>query len=171
VVKIASPLGCFDLQISVGSNNVVIIDEACVLGHLRIYANDGAVVKIGKGAGFNGLVRLLLHEPRTITIGDGCLISGDTDITVSDMHSIVDLTTGNRVNPARDVTIQDRVWIGQRCIILKGTVIGQGSIVGAGSVVTSSIPENCIASGVPAQVKRSNVTWVQELLPGTADSR
>ena len=40
------------------------------------------------------------------------------------------------------VVIEDNVFIGARCIILKGVTIGENSIVGAGSVVTKSIPAN-----------------------------
>ena len=40
------------------------------------------------------------------------------------------------------VVIGGNVFIGARCIILKGVTIGENSIVGAGSVVTKSIPAN-----------------------------
>ena len=159
------PVFASGLVISVGSGNRIQIAEGCNLGDLFVYAGDGASVHIGPGTGFNARVRLLLHEPRTISIGAGCLFGGDTDITVSDMHSIVDEQTGRRINPARDIRIGDRVWIGWRCIVLKGATIEEGSIIGAGAVVTGHIPARCLAVGVPAKVTKTSVTWRYELLP------
>lgn len=86
------------------------------------------------------------------------------DISVSDIHSIVDLATGARINPARDIQVGERVWVGQRVLILKGSQIGDGSIIGAGSVVTGTIPKNVIAAGAPARVIRQGVTWRGELI-------
>ena len=50
------------------------------------------------------------------------------------------------------VTIEDDVWIGTNCIILKGVTIGARSVIGAGSVVTKNIPADCIAAGNPCRV-------------------
>ena len=52
------------------------------------------------------------------------------------------------------VIIEDTVFIGAKCIILKGVTIGQNSIVGAGSVVTKSIPADEIWGGNPAKFIR-----------------
>jgi len=132
--------------------------------NLFIHAAKGAVLRIGRQTGFNGTVRLLMHEPATLTIGDGALFGSDVDVTISDMHSIIDVSTGRRLNPPRDVRIGNRVWIGQRCMILKGVDIGDGAAIGAGSVVTRSIPGNCVAAGNPAHVVRQNATWDFRLL-------
>lgn len=51
-----------------------------------------------------------------------------------------------------DISIEDNVWIGEHSVILSGVTIGKNSIIGANSVVTKSIPENCMAAGVPAEV-------------------
>lgn len=41
-------------------------------------------------------------------------------------------------------------------MVLKGARIGDNAVVGAGSVVTSDVPGNAVAAGVPARV----VGWV-----------
>ena len=52
------------------------------------------------------------------------------------------------------VSIGDDTWIGGGVVICPGVSIGQRCIIGAGSVVTRSIPDDCLAAGNPAQVKR-----------------
>jgi acetyltransferase-like isoleucine patch superfamily enzyme len=147
-----------------GSNCKVRIGVGCSLGNLFIHAMDRGEVIIGSRSGFNGSVRLLLHEPGRITIGEGCLFAGEVDVTISDMHSIVDVITGQRVNPARDVVLEDRIWVGQRVTILKGSHIGKGSIIGACSLVSGEVPPNCVAAGIPAKAIRTGVTWRHELI-------
>ena len=53
---------------------------------------------------------------------------------------------------SRPVKIEDNVWIGGGAIILPGVTIGENTVIGAGSVVTRSIPDNCVAVGVPCRV-------------------
>ncbi|MEH7581800.1 DapH/DapD/GlmU-related protein, partial [Priestia megaterium] len=50
------------------------------------------------------------------------------------------------------VIIEDRVWIGARCIILPGVTIGKGATVGAGAVVTKDVPPYTVVAGNPAKV-------------------
>jgi acetyltransferase-like isoleucine patch superfamily enzyme len=131
---------------------------------LSVYAAQGAALDVGRMGSFNGAVRLLMHEASRLTIGDNCLFASDVIVSVSDMHSIVDADTGARTNPARSISIGDRVWVGMRCIVLKGVSIGPGSAIGAGSVVSRDVPANCIAAGNPARVVRRNATWDFRLL-------
>lgn len=51
-----------------------------------------------------------------------------------------------------EIIIGDNVWLGERVCVLGGVVIGTGSIIAANSVVTKSIPDFCVAAGVPARV-------------------
>lgn len=142
----------------------VVIGRNVNAANLFVYAARGAELRIGEEVGFNGIVRLLMHEPGKITVGDNCLFASEVDVTISDMHSILDATTMRRINPAQDITIGNKVWIGQRAMILKGIRIGDGSVIGAGSVVTKSIPAQCAAAGNPARLIKPNVTWDKKLL-------
>jgi acetyltransferase-like isoleucine patch superfamily enzyme len=52
------------------------------------------------------------------------------------------------------VVIGDNVWIGEGVAIMPNVTIGRNAIIGANAVVTTSIPENAVAVGVPARVIR-----------------
>jgi maltose O-acetyltransferase len=55
---------------------------------------------------------------------------------------------------AYPITIGDDCWIGGGVVICPGVTIGNRCIVAAGSVVTKDIPDDSMAAGVPAEVKR-----------------
>jgi acetyltransferase-like isoleucine patch superfamily enzyme len=163
-VSIGAPCQSHALHIGLGSASRVAIGPHCLLGQLLIHTEHGAEVAIGGASAFNGLVRLLLHEPGRIAIGEFCLFGGDVDVTISDMHSIVDAASGQRINPPGSVTLGNHVWVGQRSTILKGVNIGHDAVIGAGAIVTRDIPPNCVAAGNPARVVRTGVSWRPELL-------
>ena len=151
------------LRVEAGTGASVRIGGGCHLGSLFVHAAAGAHVDLGDGSGINGAVRILLHEAGRVVIGPGALIASDVDIMNSDMHPILDRISEMRVNPAADVEIGERVWIGQRSMVLKGVRIGHDAVIGAGSVVTRSIPAQCVAAGNPARVVRRGVRWAWDL--------
>ena len=56
--------------------------------------------------------------------------------------------------PSEAILVKEGAWIGANSILLPGVCIGRNSVVGAGSIVTKSIPDFCVAFGVPAKVVR-----------------
>lgn len=150
----------FDLR---GKVQVQVAD-ACRLGGLRIHAIAGGSIRIGARTIFNSRSRLLMHEAGNIVIGARCLFGGDCTLTVSDMHSILDAASGQRINAARDVEIGEHVWLGEGVMVLKGATIGRDSVVGARGLVSGAIPAASLAVGVPARVVREGVTWDNRLL-------
>ena len=83
-------------------------------------------------------------------------MGANTIIADNDMHPVK--PENRRYNtisediPAKDILIGRNVWIGADVYICKGVSIGENTVVGAKSVVTKSLPANCIAAGIPAQV-------------------
>lgn len=92
---------------------------------------------------------------KKIAIDNNVKIGGNCIIIDTDAHNIDYIT---RRKPATDwgvsspIIIEDDVFIGMNCLILKGVTIGARSIIAAGSVVTKNIPSDCIAAGNPAKV-------------------
>ena len=163
--RLAIGPGCVDtgINLELASHAAVTIGARNHLGALVIHACPGARVDVADDIGINGVVRLLLHEPARITIGRGCLLAADIDISVSDMHPIFDVASGARINPAADIVIGDRVWIGARTLVLKGAAIGHDTVIGAASVVLGAVPANCTAAGNPVRVIRSGTRWSMDL--------
>lgn len=168
-----------------GNHNTIEIEPGAVLEGVRIkVAGSGHHLSIGAGSfvsecrfffedegcrivlgekGFFYDSKISAAEANTkIIIGSRCVCAEGSDIRTTDAHSLIDLASGKRNNPAQDVEIGPRVWIAEGAVVLKGVRIGEGSIVGTRSVVTKSIPSNCLAAGNPARVLRENVSWKWE---------
>ena len=75
-------------------------------------------------------------------VAEGHLFAGDRDIYKQGVTR-------------KGIKIGDDCWIGNNVVVLDGVEIGSGTVIGAGAVVTESIPDRCIAFGVPAKVKRA----------------
>jgi len=56
---------------------------------------------------------------------------------------------------AYPITIGEDCWLGGNVVVCQGVTIGNRCIIAAGSVVTKDIPDDSLAAGVPAVVKRS----------------
>jgi acetyltransferase-like isoleucine patch superfamily enzyme len=164
IVEIADSDYNFGAYITLNQNCTLKIGANINCYNLVTYQANDATLEIGTTVGFNGIVRLSMHEPGRLAIGDGCLFADQVEMSISDMHSIIDATTRTRLNPAKDIIIGNRVWIGSRSLILKGITIGDGAIVGAMSVVTRNVPPLCVVAGNPAKIVRENATWDFTLL-------
>lgn len=124
----------------------------------------GAKIEIGNRVGISSSclwAREYIHIGNDVNIGGDCIIM-DSDIHPYD-HILRRRVTNNdsrgndEMIPVAPVQIDDDVWIGARCIILKGVHIGSHSIIGAGSVVVSDIPADSIAAGNPCKVIRTSL--------------
>ena len=111
-----------------------------------------------------GISSACLWAKESITIGNDVNIGGDCLIMDNDAHphnylqrrGVYAKEVGQQEYlksiPTAPVQIDDDVWIGARCQVLKGVHIGARSIIAAGSVVTKDIPADVIAGGNPCKV-------------------
>ncbi len=162
-----------------GEDNTVILGAGTRLGVNMTVRGKGNRVEIGEACHLHGFVNLLcsggrlvigdhttmvqgsiqLHEPGEIVIGRDCMISSQVYVSLSDIHPIFDLATGQRINPAASVYLGDHVWAGLRCMIMKGAQVGSGGIIAAGSIVSGETPTHAVVAGAPARVLREGVAW------------
>lgn len=154
-----------------GHHNKLIIGENCQIASGCLWIEDyDCKLLIGKGTTI-GEANIGVSEPKSsVVIGEDCMLSHSVDIRCGDSHSILDIASSQRINYAQDVHIGNHVWIAKSVQILKGVYIGNNSIVAAGSIVTKDVPENCLVAGVPAQVKRTGLTWLREKVSRECDS-
>jgi len=112
--------------------------------------NADAVIRIGRKCAFSNNVSVIAME--SVEIGDDCLIGDLVSIMDSDFHGIA--PDQRRTGPIKTIPVKlgDNVWLGSRVIVQKGVTVGTNSIVAPNAVVTSSIPPDSIAAGVPARV-------------------
>ncbi|SMY01022.1 acyltransferase [Brevibacterium antiquum] len=181
---IESPKG-FDQKISVtsrGANNKLIVDKNARIKHLAVVFDcDNGALTIGpnKKHGFSMSVRVgqdskvtigrdltttsVCHvsavEGATVEFGDDIMLASQNQVRSDDGHPIFDVRTGQRVNPAKNITIGSHVWLGAGASVLGGSRIGTGSVIGLGSIVKGAIPNNCVAVGTPARVVRRDIAW------------
>lgn len=111
-----------------------------------------AEIVIGRDNWLNNNTSLCAVQ--SIRIGDLCRIGDFVAIMDADFHEINPATRDRSAGVIKPVRIGNNVWIGSRVMVLKGASIGDNSVIAAMSVVTSAIPANCVAAGVPAKVIR-----------------
>lgn len=148
-----------------GNRHRINIGENCFFGEGEFWLEDSDCTLIIHNKTTIEHAHLAVTEPFSILeIHEDCMLAKHVEIRTGDSHSIIDLQTGERINKAANVTLEKHVWIGAHAKVLKGVTIGNNSIVGTGSLVTTDIPANSIAAGVPAKVIKTNVDWKRERL-------
>ncbi|MHA1185414.1 MAG: acetyltransferase [Candidatus Heimdallarchaeota archaeon] len=108
-------------------------------------------VKIGKGSQILANSTIIARSE----LGEATIIN-----TTSSVDHECKLGNGVHLGPgtklAGCVTIGDYTFVGTGALIIPRITIGKNVIIGAGAVVTKDIPDNVVAYGNPAKVKRNN---------------
>lgn len=115
--------------------------------------HEGAHLEIGANFAMTGGT---ICAAERIIIGNNVAVGANTIITDTDFHTLdskqrrLESTGGS----AAAIVIEDDVFVGMNCLVLKGVRAGKGSVIGAGSVVTTDVPPHVIVAGNPARVIR-----------------
>lgn len=110
--------------------NGIIIGERTFLNYNCVIL-DGAWVRIGND----------------VKIGPNCQL-------MTPQHPVNYLERRGTRETSYPITIGDDTWLGAGVIVCPGVNIGRRCIIAAGAVVTHDIPDDCMAAGVPAVVKK-----------------
>ncbi|MGJ8696838.1 MAG: acyltransferase [Verrucomicrobiaceae bacterium] len=114
---------------------------------VSLFAGPEGKLVLREGAGVSGC-QIIAYS--TVRVGKSSLVGAGSLICDSNMHEVpLGSPEGIRVEP---IEIGDSVFVGARCIILKGVTIGDGAVVAAGSVVIGNVAPNTLVGGNPAKV-------------------
>lgn len=169
-----------------GKNNKVIIGDNCILSGAKIiFSGNDNTVKIGNNCRLQMSTLYLIDDKNTIIVGDNndwganvnvipeegttisfgadCQVAVNVVIRSSDGHSIISNETNKRINPALDITIGDRCWIGEHVKVLKGAVVNSDCIIGASTIVTKGVyGSNSVYAGNPIRQVKKDVHWIAQ---------
>lgn len=136
----------------------LIIGNNNYFNDVDFWFQEESTMNIGNNNMFAGKLQIAAIENKTVNIGNDCMFLSAIHIRTGDSHPIYDLS-GKQSNVGKDITIKDRVWIGQNFYILKGSLISSDSVVGCCSVVTKEFNEtNCVIAGSPAKIVKNNIS-------------
>ena len=144
-------------------NNVSIRCKELEIGD-NLFMADG--VELGRGgcSGYNSIVKIgnnvgifentVLNPSELIEIGDNCGIGADVMIWTH--GAWLDITKGfpSDFGP---VKIGNDVWLPARSIVLPNVVVGNNVVIGTNSLVNKSLPDGCLAAGIPCRVIKENM--------------
>jgi acetyltransferase-like isoleucine patch superfamily enzyme len=140
-----------DGEVVIGTQVTISNRNTWIVG-LKVYPN--ARLEIGDNTVLGYLN--LISVAKSVRIGNHCLFAGEVRILDNNSHSLdfEQRRLGMPLQPSdvAPVIIEDDVWVGMSCTILKGVTIGRGAVVAAGAVVTRSVPPFTVVGGNPARI-------------------
>ncbi len=164
LVKIGfGQVGIFDQKKSrsiweVSENGLVVFNGSCHLGHgSKLSVGKNGKVTFGNHFIITAESSIVAHKE--IYFGNHCLLSWDTLIMDTDFHEIIN-DKQEVINPCTPIWIGDHVWIGCRCLILKGAKIPSFSVIGATTTINKEFEqEHALYAGNPAKIVKEQISW------------
>ncbi|MFD2145320.1 acyltransferase [Mucilaginibacter antarcticus] len=138
------------------NRGTIIFDGKANIGHgCKLDVGPNGTLKIGNNVVITAETAIICNKH--VSIGNNCLLSWQILIIDDDFHKIKD-KAGVILNPAKAITIGNNVWIGCRCLILKGTNIGDGNVIAANATLTKTYTQqNSILTG--GKVLKQDIVW------------
>jgi acetyltransferase-like isoleucine patch superfamily enzyme len=113
--------------------------------------NSGAVIEIGDHFAMTGGSIIAVEQ---IKIGNRVAVGANCTIMDTDFHPTN--PEQRLIHPqdaqSKPIVIEDDVFIGMNCLILKGVRVGKGAVIAAGSIVVKDVPPGVVVAGNPAKV-------------------
>ena len=132
-----------NVQIRIFNSSKIISKKGLLMrSGVKIRTNKNGILQIGKNVGFNN--NCLINCMDSIKIGDNVIFGQSVKIYDHDHDCKKDGNIRNNGYMTAPIVINDNVWIGSNCVILKGTNIGSNCVIGANTVVYGTIPDNSI---------------------------
>ena len=111
------------------------------------------------GAGFNMTAESTIVCAKEITFGNDCLMAWDVLVMDTDEHPLYN-KDNKRINPDRPIVVGNHVWIGCKCVLLKGAEIPNDTVLAAGTLLKSAFTgEQQVIGGNPPTILKRDVCW------------
>ena len=115
--------------------------------------------KLQLGAGFNMTTESTIVCAKEIRFGDDCLLSWDILVMDTDEHPLYDMEN-QHINPDKPIFVGDHVWIGCKCVLLKGAEVPSNTVLAAGTLLkTTFAGEHQVIGGNPPSILKRDVRW------------
>lgn len=111
------------------------------------------------GADFNMTAESTIVCAKEITFGNDCLLSWDVLVMDTDEHPLFN-KDDERINPDKPIKVGSHVWIGCKCILLKGAEVPNNTVLAAGTLLKSAFAgDNQVIGGNPPSILKREVHW------------
>lgn len=122
----------------------------------KIYVSNNAKLKLGDNFAISASTQIFCQK--SISFGRDIQFSWDCLVMDSDSHRIY--IEGEQINADKEISFGNKIWIGCRCTILKGSVIPDGCVIAATSCVTGkNFEANTIIAGTPSKSIKKISSW------------
>lgn len=136
----------------------VVFNGTAYIGHGSKISVRG---RLELGDGFNITAESTIVCAKDIRFGNDCLVSWDVLVMDSDEHPVFN-KEGERINEDRPIVVGNHVWIGCKCMLLKGAELPDNTILAAGTALRSGFHgEGQIIGGNPPSILKRDVRWEQ----------
>lgn len=116
-----------------------------------VYFDYGTNTKFGAGTFVNHGCYFM--DGAKITIGANVFIGPFCGFYTAS-HPLKFAERNKGLEKASPIVVGDNCWFGANVSVMPGVTIGSGCVIAAGSVITRDLPDNALAAGVPAEVKK-----------------
>ena len=162
---------------SIGANSIILDNSIVVCRTFEagdyLFMMNQIEVKMGGVKSRNSHIKMgkyvmlcdkvMLNSSDSITIGHNVGIGNEVNIWTHGVYVSILRGFPSDFGP---VTIGNNVWIPARIQILSNVNIGNNVVIALNSIVNKSLPDGCLAGGIPAKVIKENLypkeTWNED---------
>ena len=145
-ISIKGKIHLFNKNIKVGENVTLYPGVS--------FQGEGEIV-IGNNTYIGNNTIIYSEKGYKVFIGNDVMIAGLCYIINANHNHYLSNVPMNKLGVnAQDIKIEDNVWIAANCVVAVGSKLNNGCVIGANSFVNRVIPENAIAVGSPAVVRK-----------------